>query len=338
METGMNAAERETFRAQVNRVEEFLRNSAPRNAALAIFSSPAKWVCVHLPSLVSNELFWGQASLSQLRRIAEEQPGVCVVAVDRAGARFFRYELGELSEFPAMKFEVDVSQWKRKEHGHMARRDTKMPHGPLRDTFTRRMGEHYQRFFRHIAERTKFVCIQQELRAVLLVGSERLIKPVKSALPSEIQENAVLIAKDLARVSPARLEAKIRLDIAKWMRQFSERRAGRLVESERGAVIGLDETLAELQNGRIGALLMVRGLNADLRQCTKCGDVNRSADPVCAKCGGPRRQVTLAEVLDGIAKEHHTRIEVLDPNAAKNLTKAGGMGGWLRERSLAAAR
>jgi hypothetical protein len=338
VETGLAASEREAFRAQVNRVEEFLRSSAPKTAALAIFACPEKWICLHLPSPVSNELCWGKPSLAQLQRIAEEQPGVCIVVVDRAGARFLRYELGELFELPAMKFEVDVSQWKRKDHGHMARRNTKMPHGMLRDVFKQRMDEQYMHFFRHIAERTKFVCAKEDLQAVLLVGSERLTKPIKSTLPLDLQDRAVLIPQDLARVSSAKLHAKILPKIGEWMQRLSEARAARLLESERGAVVGFDETLADLQQGLIGTLLMVRGLDAAVRQCTKCGDVNRSADPVCAACGGSRRQVALGQVLDGIAKEHHTRIEVLDPESAKALAKAGGMGGWLRQPILVAAR
>lgn len=338
LETGLAAREKDAFRAQVSRVEEFLRSSAPRVGALAIFASPAIWVCLPLSAPVSNELSWGKPSLTQLLRIAEEQPGVCIVAVDRAGARFFRYELGDLSELPAMKFEVDASQWKRKEHGHMARRHTKMPHGMLREVFKRRMDEQYQRFFRHISERIKFVYARENLQAVMLVGSERLTKPIEAAVPEEIRERTVLIPEDLARVSPGKLCAKILPRIAEWMQRFCEARAARLLESERGAVVGFDETLAELQNGRIATLLMVRGLDAALRQCTNCGDVNRSADPVCANCSGPRQQVTLSQVLDGIAKEHHTRIEVLSPDSAKALAKAGGIGGWLREPTLVAAR
>ncbi len=338
LETGMSAVERNSFRTQLNRIEAFLRSPEAGKGALAIFAAPGKWVCLHLPSAVSNELSWGKPSLQQLRRVAEEDQGACIVAVDRAGARFFRYELGELVELPEMKFELDVSQWKRKEHGHMARRDTKMPHGPLRDAFKRRMDEQYLRFFRHIAERTKFICSKENLRIVMLVGSERVTKPIESALPREIRERAVLIPQDLARVAPAKLQAKILPRIWQWMRRFSEARAARLVESTRGTVVGFDETLAELQRGRVGTLLVVRGLDVPLRQCVNCGDVNRSADPVCAVCGGPRRSVMFSPVLDALVRDHHTKVEVLDPGAAEALAKAEGMGGWLRQPSLVAAR
>lgn len=337
LSAGMALAERDAFRVQFERIERFLGGSTTGNAALAIFSAPDKWICLHLPSSVSNELHWGKPALAQLRRIAEEQQTLCIVVVDRAGARFFKYELGELTELPAMKFEIDTSQWKRKEHGHMARRGTKMPHGPLRDAFKRRMDEQYHRFFHHIAERTKFVRAEGRSQGVLLVGSERLTKPIESALPREIQEHTALIPEDLARIAPAKLQAKILPKIAHWMWQYSATRAERLIESTRGSVVGFDETLAELQNGRIGTLLLVRGLDVPLRQCTNCGDVNRSADPVCARCRGPRREVMLSHVLDGLAKSHDTRVEILDADAGKELAKAGGMGGWLRQPMVVAA-
>jgi hypothetical protein len=334
----IRAVERDAFEAQLRRVETFLRGSSSGNAPMIIFSSPGRWVCLHLPSPVSNELHWGKPDLTQLRRIAAEQQNVCIVAVDRAGARFFRYELGELSEMPSMKFEIDVSQWKRKEHGHMARRDTKMPHGPLRDAFKQRMDEQYQHFYQHLAERTKFVCAKEKLEPVFLVGSERLTKPIESALPREIQDRTVRIGQDLARIPPAKLRAKLLPKISEWMRRFSEARATRLIESNGGAVVGFDETLAELQKGRIGSLVMVRGLDNALRQCSNCGHIDRSADPVCATCRSPRRTVMLSEVLDDLAKNHEARIEIVDPAAAKKLVKAGGLGGWLRQPPLVAAR
>lgn len=334
---GMAPAECDAFRTELERVERFLSGPVAGSGALAIFSAPAKWTCLHLPSPVSNEIHWGEPSLTQLRRIAEEQQTLCIVAVDRAGARFFKYELGELAELPAMQFEIDTSQWKRKEHGHMARRDTKMPHGALRDTFKRRVDEQYHRFFHHIAERIKFIYTKQRSQGVLLVGSERLTKPIESVLPREIQEHTVRIAEDLARIAPAKLQGKIGPKIASWMRHYSKARAERLIESTRGSVIGFDETLAELQNGRIGTLLLVRGLDVPLRQCTNCGEINRSADPVCRTCRGARREVMLSQVLDALAKAHNTRIEILDPAAGKELAKAGGMGGWIRQPIVVAA-
>jgi Bacterial archaeo-eukaryotic release factor family 10 len=335
---GLRPAGRTAFQAQVDRVEKFLRESTTGNGALAIFAGAGAWIYVPLPFAVSNELHWGEPELTQLQRIADEQQSACVVAVDRAGARFFRYELGEFAELPAMKFEIDASQWKKKDHSHMAVRGTKMPHGMLRDAFKQRMDEQYLRFFRHVCERIKFIRSKECLNIVLLVGSERLTKPITSALPPEIQERTLALDEDLAKVPSAKLRAKILPKLGEWIKQFAAQQTARLLEAGPAGVVGLDETLAQLQDGRIGSVLVVRGLESALRQCQNCGDINRSSDPHCILCGGSRHEVMLSQILDKVAVEHHTKVEILDPGAAKKLAKAGGIGGWLRQPTLVAAR
>ena len=335
---GLQPGARAAFQEQLSRVEIFLRSSSTGNGALVVFAGADTWMHLPLPFALSNELHWGEPALAQLLRIAEERKTASVIAVDRTGARFFRYELSALDELPAMKFEIDVSEWKKKDHGHMARRDTKMPHGMLRDAFKQRMDQQYQRFFRHVSERIKFLRSKENLDIVFLVGADRLIKPIASELPPEIQERTVLVDEDLAKVAAAKLQARIAPKLDEWMKQFAAHQTARLLEGGSAAVLELDETLAQLQDGRLGSILMVRGLDAALRQCVKCGDVNRSADPSCVKCGGARRAVMLSEILDKLAEEHDTKVEILDPDAAKNLAKAGGIGGWLRQPILVAAR
>lgn len=335
---GLRPAGRAAFQAQLDRVEKLLRDSTTGSGGLAIFSGADVWIHLPLPFAVSNELHWGEPALAQLLRIADEQQSACVVAVDRAGARFFRYELGELAELPAMKFEIDASQWKRKDHSHMAPRGAGMPHGMLHDAFKQRMDQQYLRFFRHVSERIKFIRAKEGFDLVLLVGSDRLTKPIASALPPEVEERTLALDEDLAKVAAEKLHARILPKLDEWMKQFAAQQTARLLEAGSAAVVGLDETLARLQEGRIGNVLVVRGLDAALRQCLNCGDINRSADPSCANCGGARREVMFSEVLDKLAQEHYTKVEILDPGAAKKLAKAGGMGGWLRQPTLVAVR
>ena len=335
---GLRPAERGTFQAQFDRLEKFLRDSTTGNGALAIFAQADTWIYVRLPFPVLNEMHWGEPALAQLQRIADEQQSACVVAVDHAGARFFRYELGELNELPAMKFEIDASQWKKKDHTHMAVRGTKMPHGMLRDAFKQRMDEQYLRFFRHVSERIKFVHSKESPDVVLLVGSERLTQPIASALPPEIQGRTLALDEDLAKVAAAKLQAKILPKLGEWMKQFAAQQAATLLEGGPAAVLGLDETLAQIQEGRVATVLVVRGFEAALRQCVNCGDIARSADPSCVNCGATRREVMLSGILDKLAEEHHTKVEILDPDAAKKLAKAGGIGGWLRQPPLFAVR
>jgi peptide subunit release factor 1 (eRF1) len=104
-----------------------------------------------------------------------------------------------------------------------------------------------------------------------------------------------------------------------------------LLASERGVSIGIDDTLAQLQQGRIRRLAVVKGLNGDLHQCLRCGQADRTADQVCPACGGERRPVTLRQLLPGLARRQRVSLDVVSGEAARRLQDAGGMGAWLRE-------
>jgi peptide subunit release factor 1 (eRF1) len=111
-----------------------------------------------------------------------------------------------------------------------------------------------------------------------------------------------------------------------------------LLASERGAVTGIDETLALLQEGKIRTLILARELNASLQRCVNCGHIDRSADPVCSSCKAARESVFLRDVLPDLAASSNAEIEVVSGEAARKLQEVGGIGGWLRPAALATAQ
>jgi len=261
----------------------------------------------------------------------------CVVVIDRTQARFFRYALGGLSQIEMREFKIDKSQWKMKDHAHMARRDTKMPHGAERDVFKKRLDAQYLHFCRETANEIRIVCQKYKLTGVVLVGSARLIEPIVAALPTEIRPRATMIPKDLARLSLSELKDYLTPAIQQWEIAQEAGFVGDLLSAEHGSVSGIDETLAQLQEGRIRQLVMAEDLDARLSQCVKCGLTSRSADRLCPDCGSPRKHIQLRAVLPVLAKLHEAGVELVGGDAAKKLMTAGGMGGWLRQRRQARA-
>jgi hypothetical protein len=255
-----------------------------------------------------------------------------MVAVDRAGARFFRYYLGELAEFSEQKFHIDISQWKKKDHAHMARRGTRMPYGPQRDAFKSRVDAEYQHLYREVAERTKSLCAKERLFSIFLVGSKRLIEPIEAALPRELREQVVLVDQDMARIPRADLQSYLAPRVAARAIELMKRRVDDLLNRDRGTVVGLDETLSELQDGTLSAVILVRGLDAGLHKCVACGITSRAADPICVSCGGKKEHVMLSEALPELARVNRAEIEVVSTEAAARLSESGGIGGWLRRR------
>jgi peptide subunit release factor 1 (eRF1) len=104
-----------------------------------------------------------------------------------------------------------------------------------------------------------------------------------------------------------------------------------LLGDSRAVVIGIDETLVQLQQGRIRNLAVVKGLDGSLKQCVQCAWVDRTQDPACPACGGERQAVRLREVLPLLARRYNVSVEVVSGEAARRLQEAGGMGAWLRE-------
>ena len=104
------ASDVEAFRKQLNRAEKFLTSQPPKAKGMVILAGPATWKLFPLQLKVENELHWGKPAVSQLLNLIDEEKPFLVVAIDRAGARFFRYALDEMTEFEESKFDINTSQ------------------------------------------------------------------------------------------------------------------------------------------------------------------------------------------------------------------------------------
>ena len=324
--------DQEAFRQQVERVEEFLRERNAREDSVVIVAGPTTWKFMPLRVKAQNELYWGKPAVLELLSLIAESKPCCIVAVDRAGARFFIHELGEMKELEEKTFKADFAQWKKKESSHMARKETRMPHGPQRDAFKKRMDAQYKRFCRDVAERALALYKSAHAVSIFLVGSKRLTEPIESHFPAELRKNVALFSQDLARVAAPKVQARLASQIEKWTDEHQMNRVNALLDGEHVAIAEFDEALAQLQSGRISTLVTAEGFDTVVRQCVKCGLASRAADRVCSACGGERRVAIFTEILPELLLKYETDIEVVRGEAAKKLIAAGGMGGWIRQQ------
>ena len=186
----LDAADVKNFRKQLSRTEQLLTERPAKAKGVVVLAGPEVWKSFPLSLKVENELHWGKPALTQLLSLVEEEKPCLVTAIDRAGARFFRHEAGEISEYKESKFHVDASQWKKKIHAHMAQPRTEMPHGNQRDVFKQRMDAQYLHFCREVAKRAGALSKRENLHSVLLVGSKRLAEPIEAALPKNLRKSA----------------------------------------------------------------------------------------------------------------------------------------------------
>jgi len=327
----------EGFERQVERVKQFLDQRHPNERALAIFASRETWAVLPMQVSVEDELRWGKPDVWQLFRLLSEHPPRCIVVVDHHAARFFMYGLGELNLLEEKAFEVDISQWKKKDLGHFSAESIRKTRGSQRDVFDDRLEAQFTRLCQEAAQRAMVLCKKHDLSSLFLVGSERLIAPIQTKIPHPFAKSVFLVPEDLGNLSPMELLRRLEPIIDDCQHKQQVAAVTELLGAEQGAVLNVDETLARLESGAIRKIILARDLELELHQCVKCGRANRSADPVCANCGAQRRKVALCGILPALLAAQDTKLEVVTGEAARMLARAGGMGGWLRQaRHLAA--
>jgi len=329
--SGLSRGESSLFRQQLRRLEEFLHDRSVREKGLVVFAGQDAWETIDLQVEIANELHWGKPAVTQLLWLAAEHKPYCVVVVDRSGARLFDYRLGEVSLREEAKFEVDTSQWKKKDRAHVARPGIRETYGAQRDVFDHRMDAQYRRLSRDVADNVIRLFKLEPFSAVFLAGPERLVTPIAGRFPAELFERAISIHKDLGRVELNGLKEHIEPAIEAWERGHQMKLVEELLGLEKGAVVGIAETLAELQKGAVGRLTICTDLDHRVLRCERCGYTDYSADPVCGVCRGNRSPVRLRTVLPELAAGVKTEIEVVSGEAALKLKQAGGMGGRLRQ-------
>jgi hypothetical protein len=337
MSPGLLPRDAERLERQVERVEKFLDQRHPAEKALAIFAGRDNWTVLPIQVSVENELSWGKPAVGQLFRLLSEHPPSCIVVVDHHAARFFVYSLGELVLFDEKAFDVDISQWKKKDLGHFAGERIRKTRGSQRDVFEHRLEARYGRLCRETAERAAALCEHHGLTSIFLVGADRLIGLMKIDIPQALAEFVFLVPEDLGNFSPKDVLRRLEPLIGDCRHTQQMTAVKHLLGADRGAVTDVDETLTKLQNGAIRTFVLAWDLDLDLHQCVKCSWVSRTADPVCPTCGAQRRKVALSEILPALLATHDTKLEVVSGDAARMLARAGGMGGWLRQARRTAA-
>jgi hypothetical protein len=327
--------ERETFSKQLERVMEFLSQKPKSHGSLVIFAGPSVWEVVPQAE-VRNELSWGKPSLAQLFWLAGEHKQYGIVAVDRKGARFFQYSLGEIVEGEEKKFAIDISGWRQKDLGKVTGEGLAKTHGTQRDVFDKRVENQYVRLCRETAQQAAAFFLGKELAAIFLVGPDKLIAAIEAKFPRNCRLPIVRDDQDLARLSPPELLAHLEPRIAGWEREHQKALVAALSEDARGAIVGFEETLLQLQRGMVRTLVLARDFDALLHQCRECSWKGRCADRVCPVCEGATDDATLREVLPETLLKHTVELEIINDEPAERLKQMGGMAGWLRQKKVTA--
>lgn len=321
-------------RRELGRLAAHIRGNFAQSRGLVVFAGPDVWEELRLQVPVRDELHWGKPSLQQLAWVLDEHRVRGAVLVDPTGARFFRFWLGRVTEDEHVALSIDKSQWRIPHLVGPSTSGVSKQYGVQRNRVSAREQAQRERFASELAKRIARWMTQQEISPVVLVGEPKQIEGVRAAMAERSREQVVLLPKVLPRTSPADVQRELEPVLREWERKYEVEEVESLLSAHdpARAVLGIDETLHQLQRGRVRELVIARGLKGTARQCLNCGWVDRSGDPVCPLCGSERRSRTLRTVIPELASAFGVPMEIVAGDAATRLRDAGGIGAWLGRR------
>jgi hypothetical protein len=325
----VSPSEQKLFRRQLQRTVAYLERQPSCCRGVVIFAGKDSWELVPLQVKVEDEIHWGAPSLAQLLWLLDEHKRYGVVVPGRKRARFFLYWLGEVRELEEKEFRLEPS--KKKEMGPVARLGVRVSRGTNRAAFEHHLAAEYAHYDQEIAGRIERWFAGERLEAVFLVGLAQMVKSIRKEVTSTLVEKIILVEEALGWVSRTELLDRIEPAIVSYKQKREMASVEAMLGDSRNVVLGIDEALVQLQEGKIRRVLVKKGLNGGLQQCVKCSWADRTSDPVCPACGGERRNVALRDVLPELVRRYNASLEIVSGESGRKLQERGGMGAWLRE-------
>ncbi|MCL4559437.1 MAG: hypothetical protein M1281_02335 [Chloroflexi bacterium] len=251
--------------------------------------------------------------------------GYGVALVDKQGARLFYIHMGELAEQEGVLGEV-VKHTKRGGASAFPGR-----RGGIAGQ-THYQDELVERNMRDVIEFATRFWEEKRVRRVLIGGTDDNVSLFRSLLPKAWQSLVVGVFPMSMTASTADVLEKatqVGLDA-------EQKREKRLIDAlttaaakGNGGVMGLENTLKALHDGRIQTLLITEGFRASGYRCETCGYMVTEETEACPFCGGTfTKIVDAAEMAVREVLQEGGEVEII--HSTPGLEDSGKIGALLR--------
>jgi peptide subunit release factor 1 (eRF1) len=327
VEETLDSPQRKDFEGDAIRVLEFIEGYRPHAKGLVIFCDSSEgFFRVHeLQVPVKTKVQWSEKPyLRPLLEIIDENERYGVILTDRSQARLFSIFLGEIEEYREAFSVADVTRIKGSERDHI-RSQTRHQH---------RADTHALWHLKQVAESMEGVAERFAFDRLALAGQVEATTEVYRHLSKGLRAKVIgtlALAMDSS-------ERQILAETLKLMK--TAERTGEIeivehlieaAEKQEQATIGLEQTIAAVQAGRVRQLVYAEGWVASGSRCSNCSSLMVNGDPICGYCGAPLHVVD--DLLGRTARRVAAMggvVEQVRGDAATRLQEAGGIGAFLR--------
>lgn len=288
--TGTDRSARRSLESDLDRIHGFVTKEFDRGRTrgLAFFACSAAglWRLFRLPVAMRKRVVVDRhPHVLRLESLLARAETFATVLINRERARLFTTRLGETIE------RTEILDAVPGQHGQG---------GWSQARFSRHIEELFHKHLKHVAEVAFALSKRERLDRLVLAGPEEIVSTFEKGLHPWLTERVVArlsLPMNASRDGVAEATLAVEEIIE------SERSAdavGRVLEefaAKRGAVVGVEQTLAALQEGRVETLVVSDGTPLEAWRCSACGLlVTRGGR--CPACGGDMVPVSdLAEEM-----------------------------------------
>jgi peptide subunit release factor 1 (eRF1) len=318
-------AEVDAFDASAARVERYLMESfVPTDAGLAVFAAGEVdyFFTVPLPHPPREQVAWDiRPHVEPLVAVLDQYERVAVAVFDKEQARLFTVFLGEIEEQQAFEDEVPGKQ----ATGGWA--------ALAQSRYARHHEEHVRRHVERIAAALTKLLRKRPFDRLLLAGPDEALAALQHELPRPLRNRLAGTLKLELFATDAEILQAVRVAADAIERREEADAVSELLDAavtSRYVALGIEDTVAALNDGRVHVLFVAADFAAAGRECPACGLLVSSAVS-CPQCGAVA--TSLDEYREAVVRHalaQGARIEEVGDEAAARLSDHGGIGAWTR--------
>lgn len=281
-----NEAVRQRFDAECQRVRRFLREYTPKGEALVLFSNSGRnvwWQRDLRVEVPSGLRFSTTPWLRPLIEVIEELGRFGVVLIDKQRARIFVVDPSGIEQQKEIESEVP--------NKHAT---TGTDHIWSQTQMDRDHDMHVQRHAKRVADELGSIVEPMKLNRMVVGGPVEATSVFIGALPKRIQQMIVGTISTPVDASHDRLVAELTAVRERTELQDESRIVEAVVTAAMKAdraVLGVADTLAAIQEGRVYRMVVARDFRVAGKECGGCHILLADGDQQCSFCGGELQTV-----------------------------------------------
>jgi peptide chain release factor subunit 1 len=316
---------RKQIMPDIKKIDSYIvTNKRDFKSGLAIISSAASdfWRDYHCSAGFRNEIVVDKLPyIKPLLNIIDTFRRYAVMIIDKESARLFVVQQGEIEEYREIITENIPGKHKKGGWFSLAER-----------SFERHIDYHIGLHIKDVIKHLEHLLDSGDITRLVIGGTEEALSMAKARFPKHISGKII----GTFPVTMSALGNEVLLRVTPVIEAYEKKEKDKVVEllmtktmKNENAVLGIDNVLSALQEGRVMKLLFVKDYKANGLSCSSCGFLTSQIAAQCPYCKVPMQKVDyIIDLAAQTAIEQGAEFEVVCAN--EKLEKAGAIGAFLR--------